>query len=310
MAMLVSRPMAAIAGCIAAFLPAGAVYGAESGAGLYIPGSYGFGAGVTPPPGVYISHANLFYDGKIARTLEGGRLDVDARKTAAPFAVNLLWVLPDKVLDGRVGLSATLPYLSFTKISAGSNALGRRISVEGWGTGDATLKAQIGWTHGDFSHTLSAQMWVPTGRYDTGFAPNSGKNHVGFNLSWGFTQKWAEPGIELSSAVGITTELENPATKYKNGTAISLDAALGKYFSNGLTVGVAAYAYKQLTRDSGRGATLGPFKGQAFGIGPALGYSFVVDQRPVSIAFRHYREFAVENRFKGHVSTLTVTTRF
>lgn len=288
----------------------GTARAAESGSGLYVPGAYGFGAGATPPPGVYLSHANLYYDGRIARTIEGGRIDVNARKIAAPFAINLLWVPREKVLDGHVGFSATMPYASFTRLSVDSDVLGRGAAVEGWGLGDATFKAQIGWNHGSFSHTLSAQVWAPTGRYDTGLQPNSGKNHVGFNVAWGFTQKWADPGIELSASAGITTELPNHATRYRNGTAVNLDAALGKYFSNGLTIGVAAYAYRQIAKDSGSGASLGPFRGQAFGVGPAISYGFLVDMRPVSIALRHYQEFAVENRFKGHLSSLTVTTRF
>lgn len=307
--MMRIREMTAIAG-LGLLWSCGGAQSGEGGAGLYIPGSYGFGAGATPPPGLYLSHANLYYDGKIARTVEGGRVDVNARKIAAPFAANLLWVLPDKVWGGNLGFSVTMPYASFTRLTASSGALGRSAAVEGWGLGDATFKAQIGWTHGSFAHTLSGQVWAPTGRYDTGFEPNAGKNHVGFNLAWGFTQKWAGPGIELSASTGITSELRNQATRYRNGTTLNLDAALGKYFSNGLTLGVAAYAFKQIARDSGSGATLGSFRGQAFGVGPALSYSFLVDKRPVSIALRHYQEFAVENRFKGHMSSLTVTTRF
>jgi hypothetical protein len=299
----------AFAGAIALMGLASATRAGESGGGLTIPGSQAFGAGSTPPAGVYVTLGSLYYDGRISATLEGGRLDLNARKTAFPTLVNLLWVLPVDVMGGRLGISGTMPFASFTRLGVEVPGLGQA-AVRGWGIGDASVKAQLGWTHGEFSHTVSTSAWFPTGRYDTGFAANAGKNHVGFNLTWGFTQIWKDPGIELSAALGVTSEMENHATHYRNGTALNLDAAIGKVFANGLTVGVAGYAYSQISADKGRGATLGSFRGQTLGLGPAVAYSTLLGGRPVSFAVRHYREFAVENRFRGHMTTLTATTRF
>ena len=45
--------------------------------------------------------------------------------------------------------------------------------------------------------------------------------------------------LEFDSAIGVTFNAKNPATDYKN--------AVGKKFANGLEVGVASYAYQQLT---------------------------------------------------------------
>jgi hypothetical protein len=285
----------------------------EGGAGLYVPGTQAFGAGVTPPPGFYVTQGFLVYDGKVSALLEGGLVSANARKTAFVSALNLLWVPAIEIAGGRVGISASLPYAAYTRLQAGAAVGGVTVAnavKDGWGIGDISVKAQIGWTHGEFSHTAYVSAWAPTGRYQTGFFPATGKNHVGIDVGWGFTQLWKEAGIELSGAVGIVSEFENPATKYRNGAVLHVEGALGHKFDNGLLIGVAGYAYQQLGKDTGAGATLGPLKGRAFGVGPAISYSFLAGTVPTSLSLRHYQEFSVENRFKGHLTTGTVTLKF
>jgi hypothetical protein len=285
----------------------------EGGAGLYVPGSQGFGAGVTPPPGFYLTQGFLAYDGKVSAQVGGGIISANARKTAFVSALNLLLVPSFDIAGGRIGLSASVPYAAYTRLDARAAIGGTTIAsktVDGWGLGDISVKAQIGWTHGEFSHTAYISAWAPTGRYETGFFPSTGKNHVGIDVGWGFTQMWKDAGIELSGAVGIVTEFANPATHYRNGVVLHVEGALGKKFDNGLLIGVAGYAYQQLSKDSGSGATLGELKGRAYGLGPALSYSFLAGTVPTSLSIRHYQEFGVENRFKGHLTTATVTVKF
>lgn len=280
---------------------------AESGSGLFVPGSSGFGAGAVPPPGVYATQAVMFYDGKAGATVDGGTISLDARKTAVPLIMNLTYVPKSDLLGGRVGLSASVPYLSYTRIRAEVVGYGRTVT-DGWGMGDISLKTALGWSPSShFSHNVAVTFWLPTGRYDTGFAPNAGKRHFGVHLGWAFTQIW-DSGLELSGATGISFEDSNSRTHYRNGTGWNLDGAIGMPVGGGVKIGVAGFALKQLGADSGAGATLGAFKGQAFGIGPAVNFGFKLGDMPVSASFRHYQEFAVENRFNGHISTISFTT--
>jgi hypothetical protein len=300
----------ALCSALTCALPAAA---GEGGAGLYIPGSQAFGAGVTPPPGLYLTQAFLVYDAKVSTILGGGLVTANARKTAVVSALNVLWVPTFDVAGGRFGISASIPYAANTRLQASAGVAGNTVAaktVDGWGIGDISFKAQLGWTHGEFSHTVYASMWTPTGRYETGFFPATGKNHYGFDVGWGFTQVWKEAGIELSGVIGITTELANPATKYRNGAVLHLEGALGKKFDNGLMLGVAGYAYQQISDDSGTGATLGPLRGRTYGVGPALSYSFLAGSVPTSLSLRHYQEFSVENRFKGTLTTGSATFKF
>ena len=116
--------------------------------------------------------------------------------------------------------------------------------------------------------------------------------------------------LEFDSAIGVTFNAKNPATDYKNGDEFIWDWAVGKKFANGLEVGVAGYAYQQLTGDSGSGAKLGTFKGSVFAVGPQVVYNTVLMHRAVLFNFRNYQEFDAENRFEGNVTTFTTTVKF
>jgi hypothetical protein len=101
-----------------------------------------------------------------------------------------------------------------------------------------------------------------------------------------------------------------PAPPAASRGALIWDWAVGKKFANGLQIGVAGYAYQQLTADSGSGAKLGPFKGRVFGVGPHLVYNTTLMHRPVIFNFRNYQEFDAENRFEGNVTTFATTFKF
>ena len=284
------------------------VVAAESGSGLFVPGSTGFGAGLIPPPGVYATHAAMLYDGKASALVEGGATSIDARKTAMPLILNLTYVPKGDFLGGRVALSASIPYLSYTRLRAEVDGVGR-VVTSGWGLGDLSLKTTTGWSSGSFSHNVGVSLWLPTGRYDIGFAPNAGKNHYGVHLGWAFTQIWEGSGVELSGATGVTFEDRNARTRYRNGPAWNLEAAVGVPAGKTVKLGVAGFALRQLDRDGGEGATLGSFAGQGFGIGPALNFGLRIGRTPISASFRHYQEFGVRNRFSGHISTIALTAR-
>ena len=46
----------------------------EGASGLYPPGNFGFGAGVTPDPGFYLSTGVAHYDGDIRLFIDGGKI--------------------------------------------------------------------------------------------------------------------------------------------------------------------------------------------------------------------------------------------
>jgi hypothetical protein len=235
-------------------------------------------------------------------------LNVDKRPFSTGFAA--LWVPEAKILGGQIGLSLASSYSFAWAHGEVTGLINAEKTVEGWGLGDTIPRAQIGWTSGAWSNTFYLTGWLPTGNYERGFEPNTGKNRYGVNLGWGVTYTEPNTKLEFDSAIGVTFSAPNPATDYKNGDDFIWEWAVGKKFANGLEIGAAGYAYQQLTADSGSGAKLGPFKGRVFGIGPHLVYNTVLMHRPVIFNFRNYQEFDAENRFEGNVTTFTTTVKF
>ena len=107
----------------------------EGASGLYVPGNFGFGAGVTPDPGMYLSSGFIYYDGAIKVYIEGGKivLDVDKRPFSAGFAA--LWVPETKILGGQIGLSLGSSYSFAWAHGEVTGLINAEKKVEGWGLG-------------------------------------------------------------------------------------------------------------------------------------------------------------------------------
>lgn len=86
---------------------------------------------------------------------------------------------------------------------------------------------------------------------------------------------------EFSIVGGLTYNLTNPDTNYRNGVDFQVDRAASKFLTLQVQVGVVGYFYQQLTADSGAAPILGDFKSRVAGIGPQLGYLFPVGMRAI-----------------------------
>ena len=287
---------------------------AESAFGSFGLGGNAFSAGITPPPGTYVSTVVGFYHGEISGTLpfQGLVLNAGAKIDFFTSALAALYVPDRKVLGGNLGLSVSVPFghVDFLLgLSAGAASVSRE--VDGWGLGDIVPRVQLGWQNGDLATTIWLQTVTPTGRYDLGFSPNIGLNRPGIDTGVAVTwtdKKWTQ--LQFNGAAGFTFNFENPATDYRTGTEFHFEWAIGREFGNGLMLGVAGYDYRQVTADSGSGAVLGPFKSRVDAIGPALNYTTTISKTPVIFDLRHYEEFNAKARFEGNQTIGSVTVRF
>jgi hypothetical protein len=305
--------VAAVAGCLS-FGVALEAKAAEYGFSTFALGQNAFSAGVTPPPGTYVTAATGLYTGDIGRTVTFGNgvtLGAGATVDLHSSAINGLYVFDHKVFGGNLGVSATVP-VGFVNIDAAVTVggLSAQRSTEGGGLGDIVSKVQLGWQHGEFSQTIYVQAVAPTGRYETGFNPIIGLHRPGIDMGWAFTWANKATSLQLNGVLGVTFNFENTATNYKTGDEFHFEWAVGRELATGLVVGVVGYDYRQLTGDSGSGAVLGPFKGQVDAIGLGASATTVLGTMPVIINIRGYREFNAENRWEGYSSTASVTVRF
>jgi hypothetical protein len=86
-----------------------------------------------------------------------------------------------------------------------------------------------------------------------------------------------------------------------------LDWSLSQFLSQNWQVGIAGYAYYQLTPDSGGGDKLGSFKSRIAAIGPQLGYLFKINNKQAYINLRAYKEFWAQNRVEGYAMISTIS---
>ena len=276
-------------------------------------GSLAFGAGITPPPGIYVTDAISFYSGNIGGTFDFGGRIFNAGVKADIFldSTNILLVPQGKLLDGYFGASVTVP-AGYVKYDASASGARGAISSEtsGGGLGDMNLQLQLGWDGEAFSHTVYLLGVIPTGRYDTGFTPLIGLNRPSLEVGWGFTYFDKNSKLQFNGAVGFMSSLENDATQYQTGNELHAQWAIGYKFDNGLLIGAVGYDYRQLTGNSGPGALLGPFESLGDAVGPGLSYSTLIGELPVVINVRDYEQYNWKNFFHGNAAIASFTAVF
>nr|WP_283535823.1 transporter [Methylorubrum extorquens] len=290
---------------------------AEYAQGIYVLGSRGPLAGVTPPPGFYFESETYYYSGNLGgnRAFQGGGVVAANLKndTSAVFATPI-WVAPAEILGGNLGFSITIPF-GTPNISAGAVLSSPRIDRiiagrerdAGFNVGDIYLASFVGWHSGNLHWSGTLLGVVPSGSFENGQLSNIALNRPAIDLSGALTYLDPVLGYELSVVPGITFNWINPATQYLTGTEFHLEWSASKYLSKELSVGLVGYYYNQLTGDSGSGDRIGPFRGRVTSLGAQIGYTFKLGEIPVSTNVRFFREFDVRNRFAGTATYLTIS---
>ncbi|GJE31911.1 SphA family protein [Methylobacterium oxalidis] len=290
---------------------------AEYAQGIYVLGTRGPLAGVTPPPGFYFESETYYYSGNLGgnRVFQGG--GVVAANVKLDFSANFatpIWVTPVEILGGNLGFSLTIPF-GTPNVSAGAVLASPRIDriIAGrehdaiFNVGDIYLASFVGWHAGNFHWSGTLLGVVPSGSFQNGQLSNIALNRPALDLSGALTYLDPELGYELSVVPGITFNWINPATQYLTGTEFHLEWSASKYLSKELSVGLVGYYYNQLTGDSGPGDRIGPFRGRVTSLGGQVGYTFKLGEIPVSTNVRFFREFDVRNRFTGTATYLSIS---
>lgn len=282
----------------------------EGAGGLYLLGSQALGAGLTPAPGWYVSSAVAQYSGAVGSASVGGVTLVTLKKRVDSIAVNLLYAPTTPVLGGQAAISVTAPY-AYLRLSG--EVIARRDitgSVSNTGLGDTAVNGRLGWKiNSSFSHAVSLTVWAPTGGYSKGFNASIGHDRWACDVLWAMTYIAPQSHLELSAALGYGINGPNDITHYRSGNEAHLELAMGKRLSPHWVVGVAGYAYRQVTADTGRGANLGSLKGRVLGAGPAVNYGTRWGSHALAIGFRYYKEFDAKDHFHGDVVIASATYR-
>ncbi|WP_170295037.1 SphA family protein [Paracoccus aestuariivivens] len=294
---------------------AGQANAVENGAGMYILGSRTSMGGVVAPPGTYTQQSYYLYSGSNGgEIVNSGKLQFGIEGRAAIGLTSVLWVPPSEpVLGGSPYFSLTLPYgykksdIEGTLTAPGGTVLSGSKSEDSFLFGDPVFGAGLGWGKGPFFGSLNMLINVPIGDYSTSRSTNVAFNHWAYDFTGAVTWMDADSGWQANFATGVTFNEENDATNYKSGDELHVEASVGKAINPNLTLSLQGYYYKQISGDSGSGAFLGDFKGEATALGPAVAWNSDWNGTPVALEARWFHEFNVKNRLEGDAVLFNMT---
>ena len=283
----------------------------EGASSYYFPGSSTtFAVAVAPKPGFMVANQMLIYSGTAEKAVLGGRERLSLKASAVYNYMGGSYTFDKPVLGGKklqVGAYIPVGYMDL-EASLGSLS-GERSSRTR--IGDTMLSAALFWKQGDLHYKLNQTIMVPTGAYSKDQIANVGRNYWGFDTSLSLMWLNLKKGWEISITPGIMMNTRNKATDYQSGNEFHVDFAINKhYFAKHYAVGLHGYYYHQVSGDSGGGALLGSFKGESFGIGPAVLWTPKVAKGDVVVMAKWLHDFHNSNRLQGNYGILTVAYKY
>ena len=255
------------------------------------------------PPGVYLLEYLQDDVGAAARDKNGNVIPGGARVSAITQLNQIFYMSPYKVMGGYLSLDLTLPVVAVTA----SGSVGPvPLTAGNAGVGDFYPGLALQWNEHTFLgrpffHRVEGFATVPTGSYSPKNSASPGSNVLGAEfyhaLTWEFAPKW-----ETSWRVGYIFNQSNDALapSVRPGQAFHVNYALSREVSSDLRVGAAGYFMQQTTDDQIGGVSMPGTRERVAGLGPGLVY---INQGLIAI-LSHEFEFAAENRFSGHRTTL------
>ena len=311
---------------VCALTCANAALAEEGGSGHYLPGSMASFIDGVPPTETFLTRLNVInYDGSVGGNVRvpiGGLTTLGADAKSTGYGLTVLWRPPvDLGERWSYAMSATVPVLT---MDVSANVLvtapgGGQITVKRSdrqsGLGDIVLiPLMLNYNvDPDFNVNFRVAAYAPTGDYEAGRLANTGKNFWTTEPTLALMYLGQTNGREASLFIGADFNAENSDTNYKSGTQFHLDGTLAQHFPafGGLaSVGVSGYYYKQLTGDSGNGATLGDFEGKTVGIGPVVSYAGKANGHDVVAELKWLHETDTEKRLEGDLFWLKVVFKF
>lgn len=300
---------------VAALLHPGLALGDEGGASVWLPGQFASFAAVPGDPGfsletmVYVRSASAAAGTSFSR---GGGLLAGLSVNEQYVYLTPTYTFETPVLNGQLALGVTFSAgqsgasVWGVLTGPGGRSLAAAASDSASGISDLYPMASLKWQQGDHNAMVYVMGSVPTGPYDPNRLAGVGLGH--WAIDWGLGYTYLAPsGFELSLTAGLTYNFVNPQTGYQSGVDGHVDLGVSYSFNESLYAGAVAYAYNQLSPDTGGSARLGDFRSSVAGVGPQIGWSFTGGGLGFDVNLRGYKEFAAYNRPEGWNAYLTLS---
>jgi len=302
----------------------------EGGIGFWLPGQLGSLAAVPQTPGWNVGivdyYTSVTAGGNVAaaREITIGKLpqnvllnlDADLHANANLGLVSPGYVFATPILGGQLAVSmAAIGGWSSADINgtltaaAGPFATTRQgqISDSRYGIGDLYPFAALRWNSGVNNWMTFLDGDIPVGMYDSSRLANFGIGHGSVDGGGGYTYFDPKTGHEFSLTTGLTYNLSNSSTDYRNGWDWHLDWGASQFLSETIQVGAVGYVYAQLTGDQGAAQILGANLSRVAAVGPQVAFIFPGKTVQTYLNFKAYWEFAADNRASGWNAWVTLS---
>jgi hypothetical protein len=300
----------------------------QGGGSFWFPGQFASLASMQQTPGWALSviyyRSNVAAAGSVAAARQpligsiptnvNGNLNLRLSGRADLVALTPSYTFATPVLGGQLAVGLSGQYGRAAASIAGTlTAIAEPVMVTRTGVlqgslsshGDLAPIAQLLWNHGVNNYMAYVTGNIPVGNYDSMRLPNIGLGHGAIDMGGAYTYFDQAKGLEFSSVAGITYNFKNTDTQYRSGIDFHFDWGASHFLTKQLFVGVAGYAYQQISDDSGQNPILGGFRSRIFGVGPQIGYSFMLGDMQGFLSLRGYGEFGAANRPRGWNTWLT-----
>jgi hypothetical protein len=275
---------------------------AEGGYSNYISGSYGdFGMALAPSETWTLRNDVYSYGADIKESVRSGKVEVGADLDFLVNMTTLVYKSDLMLFGGQYAAGALVPLMDAkieSTVDLGPFNLEAKDSASGLGD-IALIPIALYWNEGKYYWSFSHFIVTPTGKYDVDNGVNTSLNYWSFDTNFALTYLNEETGRDLSFNIGHIYNTENDETDYQTGQELHLDVVLNQFLSESFAVGLQGFYLKQITGDDGRGATLGDFKAESAGIGPAVMWSRDFGKQNVTFIAKWLHEFHAENRLEG-----------
>ena len=291
----------------------------EGGVGFWLPGQLGTLAAVPQTPGWNLGIIDYYTSVSAGGNVAAAR-QVTIDKLPSNVLVNLNaniranddlgvlspgYVFATPVLEGQLSVSMaalggwssadirgelTVAAPPFTATRQGQTSDSR------YGIGDLVPFAALRWNSGVNNWMTFLDGDIPVGMYDSSRLANFGIGHGTVDGGGGYTYFDTQTGHEFSLVTGVTYNLSNTSTDYRNGWDWHLDWGASQFLSKTVQVGVVGYVYAQFTADQGAAKFLGANLSRVAAVGPQLGFIFPSKTVQTYLSFKAFREFAADNR--------------
>ena len=302
----------------------------EGGVSFWLPGQFDSLAAAPQTPGWQLSILNYYAatnaggDVAAARQMTIGRLSptinisLQAQQKASSDVVSFdgSYVFSPPVLGGQFAIGMTgvvgrdITAISGTLTAAvGSLAFTRQGTIDEGrtGFGDLYPQASLRWSSGVNNWMTYVTGDIPVGEYSPTNLANIGIGHGAVDGGIGYTYFDERTGRELSVVTGLTYNMINPSTGYRNGDDWHVDWSASQLLTKDLRAGAVGYYYQQVTADSGCAPILCPFESRVAGIGPQFGFTVPGASVDASVNFKAYWEFDAQARASGWNAWVTLS---